>query len=321
LASTGRPAGPARRLGEPAGGVVGGAGVAQPHAVLEHGEDLGGEKRPLESRWPARLRRIERRLGELGRRRRSGLGRKAAILDEAEAERVDAGRQLSSAGEQPVLTTGIGEAGAVDVEAEARARASSPSAPSRRRVDQAIFGGVGDRQGGGWTWWTSSRTVSSAPATVSGSSLAPTPRRAAIWRRGCRIRERRIRRSGYGRRGGRRCCRAAGRAPPAPARWPRCRSPPRAPSPRSRTGPRRRVEPLAPGVAVIGGVEPVGGGDRRHHLRAGGRRIVGEEAHGRRARAGEVNALLTASPFAHEKGVRVYYNLGAFGLSPSADSQ
>ena len=40
------------------------------------------------------------------------------------------------------------------------------------------------------------------------------------------------------------------------------------------------VEPRAPGVAVIGGVEPVGGGDRRHHLGAGGGRIVGEEAHG-----------------------------------------
>ena len=39
------------------------------------------------------------------------------------------------------------------------------------------------------------------------------------------------------------------------------------------------VEPLAPRVAVIGGVEPVGGGDRLDHLGVRGRRIVGEEAH------------------------------------------
>ena len=40
------------------------------------------------------------------------------------------------------------------------------------------------------------------------------------------------------------------------------------------------VEPPAPLVAVIGRVEPVGGGDRLDHLGVRRRRIVGEEAHG-----------------------------------------
>jgi len=39
------------------------------------------------------------------------------------------------------------------------------------------------------------------------------------------------------------------------------------------------VQPPAPAVAVISGVEPVGLGDRRQCLRAGGRGIIGEKAH------------------------------------------
>ena len=55
---------------------------------------------------------------------------------------------------------------------------------------------------------------------------------------------------------------------------------------------KRAVEPLRPGVAVIGGVEPVGVGQRGHHGGAGGGGIVGEEAHRPRMAGGHrcVNA-------------------------------
>jgi hypothetical protein len=40
-----------------------------------------------------------------------------------------------------------------------------------------------------------------------------------------------------------------------------------------------RIEAATPFVAVVGGIEPVGGGDRVEHRRVGGGRIVGEKTH------------------------------------------
>ena len=110
-----------------------------------------------------------------------------------------------------------------------------------RRVDAAIFGRVGDRESVRLHLVDVVADRGEQALDLGRASASrPRPRRAAIWRRGCRIRARRIRRSGYARRGGRRCCRAAGRARPARGCSPPCRWPPRAPRPRSRTGPRRR---------------------------------------------------------------------------------
>jgi hypothetical protein len=51
------------------------------------------------------------------------------------------------------------------------------------------------------------------------------------------------------------------------------------------------VEPGAPAIAVIGGVEAVGLGERGHRLRAGGRGIVGEKAHARPLIGGRARSM------------------------------
>ena len=87
--------------------------------------------------------------GERGIEEDQAFGREPAILDEAEGERVDArppGQVRRRAAE---ARHRIGEAGAVDVEAEA---ARLGEVAERRglggRVDAAIFAGVGDRERG-----------------------------------------------------------------------------------------------------------------------------------------------------------------------------
>ena len=71
----------------------------------------------------------------------------------------------------------------------------------------------------------------------------------------------------------------AGKVPKERGNWPRFRWSPKG----ADFGPEQvgkgSVELLAPGVAIVSGIDPVRGGDRFEHLGVGWRGIVGKEAH------------------------------------------
>ena len=86
-------------------------------------------------------------VGKLGPEQDQRLGVEAAVLDEAEAQRIDpgapgdVGRAFAGGGD------GVGEARPVHVEAEgAAARLLAERRNLGGAVGEAIFGGVGDRQ-------------------------------------------------------------------------------------------------------------------------------------------------------------------------------
>ena len=168
----------------------------------------------------------------------------------------------ASAGSAPVNANGIGEARAVHVEAKpARAWRARP-APRLRRAGRRRPYSVAlvIDSARGWTWWTSSRTRSQASSTASGVTLAPSP--STQHQLGAVGEE----------------CRAR---PPSStsicaSRWQRiapCGGHSAASARQLAAVPvvthsaatslaeqvgKGAVEPLGPGIAVIGGVDPVG---------------------------------------------------------------
>ena len=179
FASTGRSSRSAPgRLGEPRRRGVGGAGVAQPDVALEHRQDLGGEIAALGEQMAGRA------CGDSGSPRRARDRKKISasaesppFLTKPKDSASTPARQLRSAGAQPRLRHGIGEARAVDMEAEAARPAERAERRGLRRACRRRPYSVAlvIESAAGWAWWTSSRIVASSAATVSGVSLAPSP--------------------------------------------------------------------------------------------------------------------------------------------------
>ena len=125
---------------------IGRAGILEPQPVLEQREDLRGEHPALGQQMAGAFAADLDLIGKVGPEQDQRLGVEPAVLDESERQRVDAGPpgdvgRAFAGGRQRV-----GEARAVHVEREpALLRQLAKRRDLRGAVNQAIFGGVGDR--------------------------------------------------------------------------------------------------------------------------------------------------------------------------------
>jgi hypothetical protein len=127
--------------------LVGSARVPQPDAAFQHRQHLGRQVTALGQEVAGALAAIQRGVAVGGIEEDQDFGRHSAILGEAEAQRLDA-RPPGEVGDGSAgAHHRIGEAGAVHVEGKAALPAQFTECRDFvRRVDQAVFGGVGDRQ-------------------------------------------------------------------------------------------------------------------------------------------------------------------------------
>jgi hypothetical protein len=104
--------GPAQQRGPGIGGVR----VAQPDVGVEHRDQLRGEKAALGLEMPRALAPHLAGFGEVGAEEHQRFGTHAAILDEAEAQRIDPGAPRDIGRVAPMMHDRIGEARAVHVQ-------------------------------------------------------------------------------------------------------------------------------------------------------------------------------------------------------------
>ena len=263
---------------------IGGAAIVEPTVVFDECEQLRREIAALGQEVPGALAPHERLVGQGGVEQDQGLGAHPAVLDKAKRQRLDpgapsqVGRALSGRGD------GVGETCPVHVEAQAPApRHLTQRGDFGGTIDEAILTGVGDRQCAGLDLMNVGPDPVACGFDGGGLELCPLPfeqhqlgavgeeaRGASLVDFDVRVAVAQDRTLG---RTHRRQREAVGRRPG--------RHPQRAHRGSKQVG-EGAVEPLAPSVAVIGGIEPVGRRQRREHGGVASSGVVGEEAHRRR---------------------------------------
>ena len=262
-------------------GGVRGSGILQPKIVLKESENLSSEEAALGQQMSSAFATHGNLIGKVGPEQDQGFGIHPAVLDEAEAHRVDA-RAPGDVGQVLARArNGIGDPRPVDVEGEPALPCDFPEGGDLGgAIDQAIFGRIGDRERRGLDLVN----VLADEVECSGCRIDADLGSGAVEQNQLGAAGEKTRTAGFidldvrvlvaedatVRRAQRREREAVGCGS--------ARHPERADWPAEQVG-EGSIEALAPLVTVIGGVEPVCGGDRLHHFRVHRSGIVGEETH------------------------------------------
>src|SRR4029078_13102742 len=125
------------------------ARVLKPQVIVEHREDLRGEKPALGEKMAGALAAYRDFGGKLGTKDDQSFGVHCAVLDETEAHCVDSGVPGQVGEAVAGACDGICDPRAIEVKGEATLSCERAEFRNvRSAVDQAIFGRVGDRKRG-----------------------------------------------------------------------------------------------------------------------------------------------------------------------------